>query len=129
VKGKNNLKTLMKQWEDGPVTVALSQKKERKETFQTDSGIPIEHLYTRIDLENIRFDYVEDLGFPGQYHDFEKRFQVKIQTIYSLTEAVLCIMGPREGTRPRKPGSIGVPMEHHWSHTCLNHYGSNYITK
>jgi acyl-CoA synthetase (AMP-forming)/AMP-acid ligase II len=46
------------------------------------------------------------------YHEFEKRFQLKIQTIYSLTEAVFGIMGPREGTRPRKPGGIGVPMEH-----------------
>jgi crotonobetaine/carnitine-CoA ligase len=46
------------------------------------------------------------------YYDFEKRFQLKIQTIYSLTEAVLAIMGPREGTQPRKPGGIGVPMEH-----------------
>jgi len=46
------------------------------------------------------------------YEDFEKRFQLKIQTIYSLTESVLGIMGPREGTRPRKPGGIGVPMEH-----------------
>lgn len=46
------------------------------------------------------------------YHEFEKRFQLKIQTIYSLTEAVFAIMGPREGTRSRKPGGIGVPMEH-----------------
>jgi acyl-CoA synthetase (AMP-forming)/AMP-acid ligase II len=46
------------------------------------------------------------------YHDFEKRFQLKIQTIYSLTEAVFAIMGPREGTQPRKPGGIGIPMEH-----------------
>jgi acyl-CoA synthetase (AMP-forming)/AMP-acid ligase II len=46
------------------------------------------------------------------YHDFEKRFQLRIQTIYSLTEAVFGIMGPREGTRPGKPGGIGVPMEH-----------------
>jgi acyl-CoA synthetase (AMP-forming)/AMP-acid ligase II len=46
------------------------------------------------------------------YRDFEKRFQLSIQTIYSLTEAVFGIMGPREGTRPRKPGGIGVPMEH-----------------
>ena len=46
------------------------------------------------------------------YHDFEERFQLKIQTIYSLTEAVLGIMAPRRGTQPRKPGGIGVPMEH-----------------
>jgi crotonobetaine/carnitine-CoA ligase len=46
------------------------------------------------------------------YYDFEKRFQLKFQSIYSLTEAVLAIMGPREGTQPRKPGGIGIPMEH-----------------
>jgi len=46
------------------------------------------------------------------YCDFEQRFQLKIQTIYSLTEAPFAIMGPREGTQPRKSGGIGVPMEH-----------------
>jgi crotonobetaine/carnitine-CoA ligase len=46
------------------------------------------------------------------YCDFEKRFNVKFQTIYSLTEATFSIMGPREGTQERKPGGIGVPMEH-----------------
>lgn len=46
------------------------------------------------------------------YYEFEERFQLKIQTIYSLTESVMAIMGPREGTQKRKPGGIGVPMEH-----------------
>ncbi len=46
------------------------------------------------------------------YRDFEQRFQLKIQTVYSLTEAPFAVMGPREGTQPRKPGGIGVPMEH-----------------
>jgi acyl-CoA synthetase (AMP-forming)/AMP-acid ligase II len=46
------------------------------------------------------------------YHDFERRFNLKIQTIYSLTEAVFAVMGPREGMGTRKPGGIGVPMEH-----------------
>jgi len=46
------------------------------------------------------------------YYDFEERFQLKIQTIYSLTEAPFAIMGPREGTQQTKPGGIGVPMEH-----------------
>lgn len=47
------------------------------------------------------------------YHDFENRFQMKVQTAYSLTEATTAIMAPREGTRPRKktPG-VGVVMEH-----------------
>jgi len=46
------------------------------------------------------------------YRDFEERFQLKIQTAYSLTEAPFAIAAPREGTQPRKPGGVGVPMEH-----------------
>jgi crotonobetaine/carnitine-CoA ligase len=49
---------------------------------------------------------------PEIYRPFEERFGVRFQTIYSLTEAVFSIMGPREGTQPGKPGGIGVPMEH-----------------
>ena len=53
-------------------------------------------------------------GVPSEYyHDFERRFQVKITTAYSLTEATLAIMAPREGTQSRKPTpAVGVPMEH-----------------
>jgi acyl-CoA synthetase (AMP-forming)/AMP-acid ligase II len=49
---------------------------------------------------------------PDIYHDFEKRFALKIQTIYSLTESVMALMGPRAGTMERKPGGVGIPMEH-----------------
>jgi len=49
---------------------------------------------------------------PEIYHNFEDRFRVKNQTIYSLTEATMAIMGPREGTQPRKVRGIGVAMEH-----------------
>jgi carnitine-CoA ligase len=53
-------------------------------------------------------------GVPAEYYyAFEKRFQVKIHTIYSLTEATYAIMAPREGTQPRKPTpGVGVAMGH-----------------
>jgi acyl-CoA synthetase (AMP-forming)/AMP-acid ligase II len=53
-------------------------------------------------------------GVPKQYYyEFEERFQVKIQTAYTLTEATMAIMAPREGIRPRKPTpGVGVIMEH-----------------
>lgn len=52
-------------------------------------------------------------GVPKEiYFDFEKRFGLRVQTIYSLTEAVMGIMGPRTGCGTRKPGGIGKPMEH-----------------
>ena len=36
-----------------------------KEAFTTGGGIPLERLYTPIDIEGL--DYCEDLGFPGSY--------------------------------------------------------------
>ena len=40
------------------------KKGESKETFETPSGIPLNHIYSPIDLE--RTHYLEDLGFPGK---------------------------------------------------------------
>ncbi len=43
----------------------LSGSPERAGQFTTDSGIPVKALYTPLDLEGA--DYVEDIGFPGEY--------------------------------------------------------------
>jgi len=43
------------------------KSKERKEKFQTESGIPVERVYTATSLERLGFDYTKDLGLPGQY--------------------------------------------------------------
>lgn len=64
---RKQLRTLKNEWEKGPVKDAQAQKNERKEKFQTESGIELDRLYTPLHLEAINFDYVEDLGFPGQY--------------------------------------------------------------
>ena len=64
---KQNVSGLMKEWKETELKEALVYQKERKERFQTEAGIPIERLYTPIDMEKTRFDYVKDLGFPGQY--------------------------------------------------------------
>ncbi|MFW9877558.1 MAG: methylmalonyl-CoA mutase family protein, partial [Candidatus Thorarchaeota archaeon] len=39
------------------------KKGERKENFETPSGIPLKSLYGPEDI--MKFDYLEDLGFPG----------------------------------------------------------------
>ena len=50
-------------------------------------------------------------GAPrGHFRDFERRFGVQLQTIYSLTESPLAIMSPK-GSTP-KDGGIGIPMLH-----------------
>ncbi len=50
-------------WESKHFTGAHA--KERRTVFQTDSEIPVERLYTPLDLED--FDYQKNLGFPGDF--------------------------------------------------------------
>ena len=44
---------------------SLKRGKERREKFETSSGIEIKRAYDPSDLAD--FDYVRDLGFPGEY--------------------------------------------------------------
>jgi len=44
---------------------SLEKRPERKEKFETDSKIPVEPTYTPVELED--FDYLQDLGLPGEY--------------------------------------------------------------
>ena len=39
---------------------------ERGKPLETESGIPVKQLYTPLDLVESGFDYVADLGFPGE---------------------------------------------------------------
>ncbi|MCZ7575728.1 MAG: methylmalonyl-CoA mutase family protein [Dehalococcoidia bacterium] len=51
-------------WEEGPLAKALQRQPERDEAFATSSQ-PVERLYTPLDIGG--FDYLRDLGFPGEY--------------------------------------------------------------
>jgi acyl-CoA synthetase (AMP-forming)/AMP-acid ligase II len=46
----------------------------------------------------------------GRFREFEKRFGVTLQTIYSLTESPIAIMSPLD--QVSKDGGIGIPMCH-----------------
>ncbi len=52
-------------WEDSVLKKALSRSAERKERFETTSGIEIKRVYTSEDTQDA--DYQEKLDFPGQY--------------------------------------------------------------
>ncbi len=52
-------------WEGEKVKKALAKAPERQEHFETHSGIPVERLYTPLDLDE--WDYRAKLGFPGEY--------------------------------------------------------------
>ena len=53
-------------WQQETFAPAAAGKRDRKK-FVTDTGIPVEPLYTPAHLEQNNFDYLRDLGFPGEY--------------------------------------------------------------
>lgn len=46
---------------------SLEDTGERKNSFQTDAGIPVKSFYTPLDLPDSEFDYLSSLGFPGDF--------------------------------------------------------------
>lgn len=61
------LRRRTEEWEHGPMQQALDRKKERRERFETESGIEVKPLYTPLDLGETGVDYLNDVGFPGEY--------------------------------------------------------------
>lgn len=61
------IKLAHEKWLKGPVAEYLRKSKERKDEFISNSRFPIKKIYTPLDLEEIKFDYNRDLGFPGMY--------------------------------------------------------------
>jgi len=51
-------------WEREILEPTLRRHPERRDRFETSSGIEVERVYTPKEAET---DYVEDLGFPGHY--------------------------------------------------------------
>ncbi len=60
----NRIAAEQERWHKETVTPALARFPEQKETFTTNSGIPVQRLYTPADVP---VDYLNDLGFPGEY--------------------------------------------------------------
>ncbi len=52
-------------WESSTLKTTLDKMPERRRTFMTQSSVPIERLYTPLDVADL--DYQRDLGMPGEY--------------------------------------------------------------
>ncbi len=52
-------------WEQGPLKKILERFPERQDSFKTHSKIPVDRVYTPIDL--MELNYSQDLSFPGQF--------------------------------------------------------------
>ena len=57
-------KRAKQEWEEKNVKPILERFPERRAQFETLSGIPLDRACTPADVD---VDYLEDLGFPGQY--------------------------------------------------------------
>jgi len=65
---KQKLTSIVKEkerWERETLEKTLARFPERLPEFTTVSGMPIERLYTPMDVKDL--DYVRDLGFPGEF--------------------------------------------------------------
>src|SRR5512136_2545242 len=58
-------KRTKQEWRETILAPALKRAAERQEKFETSSGTEIDTIYTPEDLPD--FDYVRDLGYPGEY--------------------------------------------------------------
>jgi methylmalonyl-CoA mutase N-terminal domain/subunit len=65
MKAKRDTEQELKRWKATTLANVLNRFPERRETFETDSGIELNPLYTPLDRKG--FDYLEKLAFPGEY--------------------------------------------------------------
>ncbi|MGH7865621.1 MAG: methylmalonyl-CoA mutase family protein, partial [Candidatus Binataceae bacterium] len=59
------LDSARKKWDERKVAPALKRGAERREKFVTSSGIEVKRTYDPCDLDG--FDYLDDLGYPGEF--------------------------------------------------------------
>jgi len=66
----NHIEKLLKEkkkWENDILVDELEKTDERKKDFKTASDITVKRLYSPIDMEEMNFDYLKDLNFPGSF--------------------------------------------------------------
>ncbi|WP_209121239.1 methylmalonyl-CoA mutase family protein [Alkalihalobacillus sp. BA299] len=63
----SDIENSKKRWEKEVLDPYLEHHPERKARFKNDLNHEIERLYTPKDLEKFNYDYLKDLGFPGEY--------------------------------------------------------------
>ena len=61
----DRIRKAKRDWEEQKLQKLLAKMPERKDKFVTGSNAEVERLYTPAEVEQL--DYLEDLGFPGEY--------------------------------------------------------------
>ena len=61
-----DVRTAQDQWESDVLAKVLQRFPERRPEFRSSSAEE-QRIYTPADLDGVKFDYLNDVGFPGQY--------------------------------------------------------------
>ncbi len=85
-------------WEAGILKGNLKKFLERRDVFITTSGVPVERLYTPMDIQDM--DYLRDLGFPGEY-PFTRGVQATMHRGKLWTMRMFAGFGTAEETNAR----------------------------
>ncbi|MDK2871628.1 MAG: methylmalonyl-CoA mutase, N-terminal domain [bacterium] len=64
-KALDKIKAARGKWEKDVLSKVTAKAPEMKEEFKTISDIPVDRVYTPVDLGEM--DYLDSLGFPGEY--------------------------------------------------------------
>jgi methylmalonyl-CoA mutase, N-terminal domain len=91
------LKGEQQHWEETTLQTSLGRMPER-DHLMTTSSVPINRLYTPLD--GASFDYVRDLGFPGQY-PFTRAVQPTLYRAKPWTMRMFAGFGTAEDTNTR----------------------------
>ena len=92
--------TARQAWEDSVLKKALSRSPERKEHFETTSGIEVKRVYSGEDAQDR--DSQDRLGFPGQY-PFTRGVQPTMYRGRFWTMRQYAGFGTAEGVEPALP--------------------------
>ena len=66
--GNESIRAELKQWEHGVLGESLEEPGEREERFDILEGAcRLKRLYTPLDLDEREIDYIEGIGFPGEF--------------------------------------------------------------
>lgn len=94
---KDEIATAQQEWETSALKAAVTKMPERQEVFQTISNIPVARLYSPV---NSSRDYLEKLGFPGQY-PFTRGIQATMYRAREWTRRQVVGTGSAEATNQR----------------------------
>jgi methylmalonyl-CoA mutase N-terminal domain/subunit len=94
----NRLHDARRRWEEGPLAKGLEKSGERRERFETLSGLETDRIYTP---EHVRsLDYMRDLGFPGEF-PFTRGIQPTMYRARAWTIRQYAGFGTPEATNDR----------------------------